>query len=110
MKTKNNDCNVLLDNAEGVINNLGTCIDSVFDERKTKMNVIGNIFGIGASLTKLAFNVTGCAIKNAPKAVVAVAAVKREVIDAATEGYSEYQKQQRKDALEEKILQLKLKA
>lgn len=109
MKTQNSDCNIILDSAERVINNLGSCIDSVFDEKKTKMNVVGGILGIGSSLTKLVFNVTGCAIKNAPKAIVAVAAVKREVINAATEGYNEYQKQEKKDALDAKILQLKLK-
>lgn len=110
MKTKRSDCDTLLENAEGVVNSLGHCIDSVLDEKKTKMNVVGTVFGVGTSLTKLAFNLTGCAIKNPPKAIVAVAAVKRELISSATQEYSEYQKQQKKEALEAKILQLKLKA
>ncbi|EDZ63694.1 hypothetical protein CBGD1_1314 [Sulfurimonas gotlandica GD1] len=101
---------MLLNNAEGVINNLGNCIDSVFDKKKTKMNVIGSILGVGTSLTKLAFNATGCAIKNTPKAVVTVAAIKRKIVNTAAEGYNEYQKQQKKDALDAKILQLKFKA
>ena len=110
MKTQNSDCDILLDNAESIINNFGSCIDSMFDKKKTKMNVLGGIVDIGTSLTKLAFNVTGCAIKNAPKAIVVAVAVKREVINAATEGYNEYQKQQKHDALDAKILQLKPKA
>ncbi|MDQ7060904.1 MAG: hypothetical protein Q9M43_07085 [Sulfurimonas sp.] len=56
------------------------------------MNVVGSIFTFGFSLTKLTFNVAGCAIKNAPKAVVAVAALKREMIDIGTQEWSQFKK------------------
>jgi len=103
------DCAVLEDNFINVFENLGECLDSVVDEKKTKMNVVGSLFGIVGSIGKLALNTTGCAIKNAPKAIVAVAAVKRELIEAGTQEWNKYQKQQKEEALHEKIMQLKLK-
>ncbi len=103
------DCDVFIDHAEETIGSFGECIESMFDERKSKMNVVGNVFGFGKSLTKLAFNATGCAIKNAPKAVVAIASAKREFITAVEGEYRGYQKQQKEDALSEKIKQLQLK-
>lgn len=106
---KSNNCEILIEGAEDSLKRLGNCFESAFDEKQTKMNVVGNIFGLGASLTKLALNTTGCAIKNAPKAVVAVASVKREIVNAIEEEVRETQKQHKEDALEEKIKQLKLK-
>lgn len=104
------DCDILIDGAEDSLKKLGNCFEDAFDDRKTKMNVAGSVFGFGASLTKLAFNATGCAIKNAPKAVVAVAAAKRELVNVIEEGVRETQKQAKEDALNEKIHQLRLKA
>ncbi len=104
-----NDCDKLFNGAEDSVRKLGSCFDTLADERKTKMHVVGSIFGFGASLTKLAFTATGCAIKNAPKAVVAVAAVKRDIINSIEEEIRESDKRQREDALEERIRQLSLK-
>lgn len=110
MKTKKSDCDILMNNTENMFNSLGKCIDTIADDKKTKMNVIGSIFGVGKSITKLTFNVGLCAIKNTPKVVVAIAAVKREIVTATTEEYNEYQRQIKKEALDAKIMQLKLKA
>ena len=110
MYRKKSDCDVLIDNAESMFDDLGNCFDTVFDDKKTKMNVVGSMFGLTKSIGKLALNATGCAIKNAPKAVVAVAAVKRELVTAIEEEIHEQNKQAQKDALEEKIKQLGLKA
>jgi len=71
------------------------------------------MFGLTKSLGKLVLNATGCAIKNAPKAVVTVAAVKRELVTAIEEEIYEHNKQAKQakqDALDEKIKQLGLKA
>ena len=110
MKIPSSDCDILLGNAENMFNDLGKCLDTTLDKNKTKMNVVGSIFTLWKSLTKLTFNAGYCAVKNTPKAVVAIAAVKREIINSATDEYNEYQKQIKKDALDAKILQLKLKA
>lgn len=111
LRTQDNpsDCDFIVDEIEHTFDRLGNCFDTMEDERKTKMNVIGSIFSFGFSLTKLTLNVAGCAIKNAPKAVVAVAALKREMIDAGTQEWNEYQKELKEDALNEKIKQLKYK-
>lgn len=106
---KPSDCDFLVDELEHTFDSLGNCFESMVDERKTKMNVVGSIFSFGFSLTKLTFNVAGCAIKNAPKAIVAVAALKREIIDAGTQEWNQYQKELKEDALEEKIKLLKYK-
>ena len=110
MYKRESDCNILLGNTENMFNDLGNCFETAFDEKKTKMNVIGSIFSLGKSITKLTFNVGVCAVKNAPKAIVAVAAVKREVISAVEEGIQEHNKKQQEDALDEKIKQLSFKS
>ena len=109
MHKEKNDCDVLMDNAESMFSDLGNCFETMVDERKTKMNVVGSLFSFGFSFTKLTFNVAGCAVKNVPKAVVAVAAVKREIIDAGTQEWNQYQKELKEDALEAKIKLLSYK-
>lgn len=104
-----NDCDFMIDEFEKTVDNLGDCFETAFDEKKTKINVVGSIFKFGFSLTKLTFNAAGCAIKNTPKAVVAVASVKRELITAIEDEIRENEKQQKEEALDEKIKQLKLK-
>lgn len=107
--TEKSDCDILFKNAEDTLSNLGNCFEYSFDDKKTKLDVVGSIFGFVGSLTKLTFNATGCAIKNAPKAVVAVASTKRELVTAIEEEIQTHQKQLKEDALNEKIKQLRLK-
>ncbi len=83
--SKKSDCDDLLNNAENVFDDLGNCLESTFDEKKTKMNVLGSIFSLGKSLTKLAVNAGVCAVKNTPKVVVVVASAKREIVTAIEE-------------------------
>jgi len=101
-----NDCDVILNGLKDSVVNLENCFESVFDERQSKMGVIKNLFRFGGSLTKLAFDTTTCAVKHAPKAVVAVASVKREVVHAIEDEIHEYKKAQQEDALLQKIKQL----
>ena len=110
MKTQNSDCDILLGNAKGVVNDLSGCVSTVFNEKKTKMNVARSIFSLGKSLTKLTFNAGYCVVKNTPKAVVAVAVAKREFISAIEDEIREHKKHQKEAALNEKIKQLRLKA
>jgi len=70
--------------------------------------VVGSILGFVFSLTKLTFNVAGCAVKNTPRAIVAVAALKREIVTDMENGWNEYQKELKMEALEAKIEQLAL--
>ena len=109
-QNKLTDCDLFIGNLENTLLDFEHCLDVVIDDRKTKMNVVGSIFGFGKSLAKLTLNVTGCAIKNVPKAVVAVAAVKREIITELENEYNQYQKELKEEALNKKIKQLHLKA
>jgi len=103
------DCDFLVDKLEHTLDDFGECFETLFDEKKTKMNVVGSIFSFGFSLTKLTLNVAGCAVKNTPKAIVTVAAVKRELVTELEDGWNEYQKELKEEALNEKIKQLQLK-
>jgi hypothetical protein len=110
MFREKSDCDIIFENAENMFNDLGNCFDTAFDKRKSKMNVVGSIFNLGKSLTKLTLNTGVCAVKNAPKAVIAVASLKREVVIAIEEEIHEHKKQVKIDTLNEKIKQLGLKA
>ncbi len=109
MYREKSDCDVLIDNAESMFDDLGNCFDTAFDDKKTKMNVVGSIFGLTRSIAKLALNTTGCAIKNVPKAVVVVANAKRELVTAIEEEIHEHKKQVQIDALDAKIKHLRVK-
>lgn len=102
------DCDILIGKAENTIYSLENCFNTIIDEKKTKLNVVGSIFSFAFSLSKLTFNVAGCAIKNTPKAIVAVAAVKREILTDIENEWSDYQKELQKEALEIKIERLAL--
>lgn len=101
------DCDILLNDVENVFGNIGTCFDNVLDDRKSKMQVAGSVFGILGATTKFLFHGTTCVVKNTPKALATVANAKRELTDTIANEYQEYQKELKEDALNEKIKQLK---
>ncbi len=105
-RKKQSDCDLLLNDVENVFGSLGSCLDSAFDEKKSKMDVVKGAFGFGKNLLKFGFNGTKCAVKHTPKAIAIVADVKRKVIDGPTEEYSKIQKEMKEDALNEKIKRL----
>ncbi len=109
MKRKKSDCDLILDDVENIFGNLGNIVDSTLDDKKSKMQVVGSIFGFGGSVIKLGWNAGGCAIKNTPKAIATVASAKRELTDTITEEYYKHQKEQKEKALEDRIVQLKHK-
>ena len=109
MRSSKTDCEIIGDNFGNVFNDIGKCFDTALDERKSKLNVVGSIFGLGKSMTKLAWGIGSCAVKNTPKAVVAVAQAKREFIDEVETGITQVQKEMKEDALEQKIKMLKIK-
>jgi len=106
MSERRSDCEVLTQGIENVFNGIGDCFDTAFDEKKSKMNVVGSVFGLGKSMLGLTYNAGKCAIKNTPKAIVAVADAKREVVASIEESFQEQQKQKQVDALNEKIKNL----
>jgi hypothetical protein len=109
MKKAHNNWDEFTNGVEEVFDDLGSCIDDAINIKETKTGVVKSLFNLGGSLTKLAFKTTSAVVTNVPKAVVAVADIKRELVDGIEEGVREFQKQQKEDALDEKIKQLKLK-
>ena len=101
-----NDCDLLLNDVENVFGSIGKCIDAAIDEKKSKWEVTKEVFGIGSSLMKFGFTGTKCLVRNTPKALATVASVKREITDTISEEYVKFQKEQKEEALEEKIKQL----
>jgi len=110
MRRSKSDCDILIESAEDVFHDVGNCFESAFDDKQSKMSVVGSLFNLGKSLTKLTLNTGVCAVKNAPKAVVAVAAVKREIVNAIEEEVQQQQKQAKLDALDLKIKNLQYKS
>ena len=106
---KRTDCEVLFDCGKNIFEDLGNCLDGTFDDKKTKMNVLGNIYSLGKSLTKFTFNAGYSAVKNAPKAVVAVASAKRGLMTVIDDEINEHNKQLKESALDKKIKQLGFK-
>ena len=101
------DCDLLLNDVENVFGSIGQCFDAAFDDKQSKMDVTKSIFGIGKNLLKFGFTGTTCIVKNTPKAIATVASVKRELTDTITDEYTKYQREQKEQALLEKIENLK---
>ena len=106
-KRRQSDCDLLLGDVESVFGSLGDCLDAAFDEKKSKMDVAKGALGIGKNLLKFGFNGTKCVVKHTPKTVVTVANAKRKLTDTIASEYQKFQKEQREQALEEKIKLLK---
>ena len=109
MERKKNDCDLILDDVENVLGSIGDCLESAFDEKKSKLQVVGSLFGIGKSVAKFGWDAGSCAVKHTPKAIATVANAKRELTETITDEYQKFQKEMKEQALEEKITQLKRK-
>lgn len=109
MRHQKSDCDLILNDIENVFGSMGECLDNAFDDKKSKMQVVGGIFGIGKNILKLAWNGTTCAVKHTPAAVVTVAKYKKDLVDTVTEEYHNFQKEQKEDALDTKMAALKKK-
>ena len=68
-KKSESDCDILLNDVENVFGSIGKCFDNALDDRKSKMQVAGSVFGILGATTKFLFHGTTCVVKNTPKAI-----------------------------------------
>jgi len=107
---KRSDCDILMNDAESVFKDIGGFFETAFDERKSKWNLVGDLFRFGKSTTKLAWHGGSCVVKNTPKAIATVANAKRQLTDTITDEYAKYQKELKEKELQEKIRQLKMKS
>ena len=101
------DCEILRDDFEGVFESLETCVETLVDERRGKGAVVGSLFGILGSTSKLLWHGTGCAIRHTPRALATVASVKREIVETVTEELRQIEKERREREIRERILELK---
>ena len=106
---KRSGCDILLDDAESVFKDIGGIFETAFDEKRSKWNLVSDLFRFGKSTTKLAWHGGSCIVKHTPKAIATVANAKRQLTDTITEEYARYQKEQKEEALEERIRQLSQK-
>jgi len=97
---RNNGCNIL-----GSLEELGNSIEKTANS-KSKMDVVKGLFGITKAITKTTLNVTGCAIKNAPKAVKAVQDTKKMIVSDIEELYQEEKKRKADEEFNTKFLQI----
>lgn len=105
---KKTDGEILFDKLDNTAILLGDCVGAIIDENTTKKQVAGSVFKLGFSLTKLTFGVLGFAIKNTPKAVVAVSSAKKDLLEGIEKELNQIQKEIQEDKLREKIRQLKV--
>ena len=106
-KRRQSDCDVIKNDFENLFGSIGNCFDTVFDEKKSKMQVVGSLFGIGKSIAKTGWDTGSCAVKHTPKAIVTAAKYKREFVNSVTEEISKVQKQMKEDELDDQIKRLK---
>ena len=69
----------ILGRLERIANGLLKTADAIVDDRKTKKDVLKGLLDVGKNSVGLGFQVTGCAIKNAPKAVKTMKEIKNEL-------------------------------
>ena len=105
-KRRQSDCDIIMNDFENLFGSIGNCFDTVFDEKKSKMQAVGSLFGLGKSIVKTGWDTGSCAVKHTPKAIVTVAKYKREFVDSVTEEIGNIQKQMKEDALNDKIKRL----
>lgn len=84
--------------------------------RETADNVaeiVGGLWDLGSFITKAVVQTGSFAIKNTPKAIVAVADTRRKIVESVVETYEEIQKEEKEkefdDEFAKKIEQIKLK-
>ena len=74
---------------------------------KNEENLTRELMDVGVFSIKLLWEASKFIVKNTPKAIVTVAQVKREIVDALSEEIGETQKKIKEDKLEEKIRHMK---
>ena len=102
-------CEAILDDLGGAFNSLGNGLEAFVDQRPRKMAVAKGVLGFGFGLTKAALRATGCAVKHAPKAAVAIAQAKRDLVNTIEKEYAAYEKEQQEERMRERLEQLKAK-
>jgi len=101
------------DDISGVLEGLGDSLGAAFDKEDKARGVVNGLLKLSSSAIKLTWGVGSLAVKNTPKAIVAVAEVRRGFSESIAETYEEIQREQKEkdsdDEFKKKIKQIKLK-
>ena len=106
-KNKKNDCEVVGDDIINVFSDIGECFETVVDEKKKTSSIFGNLFNVAKSTTKLVWDVGSCTVKHTPKAIVAIAEIKRDISDGIVKIHNEIEKEKLEAEFDEKIKKIK---
>jgi hypothetical protein len=108
--SKKTDIDCISDDFTSIASNVERIFESAFDaKKKRRRGIVAGVFGVLYGTTKLAFHLSKATVKVAPKVVVGVASIKREVINSAQKEYNEYRAVQEKQKLQKKLDALKNK-
>lgn len=107
--TKKKDADNLIDDMNNVFSKIGVSLDTIFDDKKNKHQIVNSLFDVAGTIMRFLFTGTVYAVKNTPKAIISVVSIKRELTNSMVNEYQQYQKRIKEDTLNHKIKQLKLK-
>jgi hypothetical protein len=105
-----NDCDILMDDLSTFGKSLERSIDTMTSNHTTKTAIAGSLFGIGKSLTKLAWDAGKCTIKHTPKAIATVSEAKQEFIEASAEEYYTFKKEMLEEELSNDLARIARKS
>ena len=77
--SKKKSCEIIGDDIGGVVNDIGDCFVTVFDDKKKKTALFGNLFNLTKSLTELTWDVGSSAVKNTPAAINTISEIKKDL-------------------------------
>ena len=100
---KKDDCAVIINDLDSVVDNIGNCFDTVFDEKKKNIGLVSNLFSLFGSVIRLTFHTGGCVVKHTPTAVVAVTKAKRELTTVIEEEIALYKKENLEQQMKDEI-------
>ena len=98
--SKKKSCEIIQDDIGGVFSDIGNCFETVLDEKKKTSGLIGNLFSLTKSVTKLTWDIGNCAVKNTPAAIDVISELKKELSSSPKETKASKSKQELKLLLE----------
>ncbi len=76
--SKKKSCEIIQDDIGGVFSDIGNCFETVFNEKKKTSGLVGNLFTLTKSVTKLTWDIGSCAVENTPAAIDALSELKKD--------------------------------
>lgn len=101
------------DDISGMFEGLGYSLEAVFEKKDKTSGVVNGLLKLSSSAIKLTWGIGSLAVKNTPKAIVAVAETRRKVAETIAESIEEIRQEEKEkefdDDFTKKIEQIKFK-